>query len=341
MQALDDLLAALGSLPPDWHGAGCLEMKNLEALARHAAERRVRRSVETGAGKTTLLLSHLSDYHLVFAVDDGESLSRPRDSFLLRKDAVEFVEGPTQRTLLNHSFAEPLQLVLIDGPHGFPFPNMEYWKLYPHLDTGGLLVVDDIHIPTIRQLFDFLREDPMFTFLEAVGKTAFFERTSNPTFSPFEDGWWLQPFNANRFPVQYEDLGLGVGEVEDDPAVYRERLIPLIEHWRRQSLRVAIFGVGGHTDALFQIVPELARVNIVAYLDTGTQQGRKYRGVTVRTPDWVPQQADVILCSSFANELAQLEILDTLPVKAVLSHAPSHRRSSGGVVTPSVEAAAA
>ncbi|MEP7118989.1 MAG: class I SAM-dependent methyltransferase [Acidobacteriota bacterium] len=305
-------------------------MPNLEALARHASARTIRRSVETGAGKSTLLLSHLSEQHTVFALDAGQSLTRAADSFLLRKEHVRFIDGPSQHTLMSHEFTEPLQLAFIDGPHGFPFPNMEYWKLYPHLEAGALLVVDDIHIPTIRQLFDFLREDAMFTLLETVGKTAFFERTTAGMFSPVEDGWWLQNYNTRRFPVPYENVtawgddwtqGLGAGERTDDPSVYRNRLLPLIERWTNAGTRVAIFGTGGHTDTLFLNVPELGRLAIVAYLDTNpARHGTTYRGVTVRAPEWTPGQADVVLCSSFAHELTQLQLLDTIPVKAVLSH---------------------
>jgi len=330
MRPLPELLNALASLPSDWHGAGCLEMPNLEALARHASARHVRRSVETGAGKSTLLLSHLSEHHLVFALDAGQSLTRAANDSLLRSDRVQFVDGPSQHTLMNHAFTEPLQLVFIDGPHGFPFPNMEYWKLYPHIETGGLLVIDDIHIPTIRQLFDFLREDAMFTLLETVGKTAFFERTAAETFSPVEDGWWLQNYNTRRFPVPYENItawgddwtqGLGAGQREDDPAVYRNRLLPLIERWSNSQQRVAIFGTGAHTDHLFLAVPELSRLNIVAYLDTNpARNGTVYRGVPVQAPDWTPGHADLVLCSSYAHELTQLNLMDTIPVKAVLSH---------------------
>lgn len=331
MTPIPELLAALGDLPADWHGAGCLEMPNLVALARHAAKRTIRRSVETGAGKSTLLLSHLSEQHTVFALDAGQSLTRAADSFLLRKDHVRFVDGPSQHTLMSHEFSEPLQLVFIDGPHGFPFPNMEYWKLYPHLEAGGLLVVDDIHIPTIRQLFDFLREDAMFRLLETVGKTAFFERTTAETFSPVEDGWWLQNYNTRRFPVPYQDITqsggdsvptLGSGDRDDDPAAYRNRLLPLVERWATAQARVAIFGIGGHTDRLFAYVPELARVQVVAFLDTNpARHGTTYRGVTVQAPEWAPGRADLVLCSSFAHELTQLQLLDAIPVKAVLSHA--------------------
>jgi hypothetical protein len=331
MTPIADLLTKLANLPPDWHGAGCLEMPNLEALARHAGIRRVRHSVETGAGKSTLLLSHLSEHHVVFAIDAGESLSKAADSSLLKKENVEFVDGPSQHTLMSYNFTQPLQLAFIDGPHGFPFPDMEYWKVYPHLEPGGLLVVDDIHIPTIRHLFDFLREDAMFTLLETVGKTAFFERTNAPTFSPVEDGWWLQNYNTRRFPVPYENItewgtdwrvSLGSGEVQEDPAAYRNRLLPMIERWTQDKLRVAIFGVGGHTDFLWKVVPELWRLNVVAYLDSNPAvQGTTYREVAVQRPEWTPGQADVVLCSSFANELTQLALFDSIPVKVVLSHA--------------------
>lgn len=330
MTSLPEILTALAALPADWHGAGCLEMPNLEALGRHAAARHVKRSVETGAGKSTLLLSHLSEQHTVFALDAGQSLSNAADSRLLRKAHVRFIDGPSQHTLMNHTFTEPLQLVFIDGPHGFPFPNMEYWKLYPHLEAGGLLVIDDIHIPTIRQLFDFLREDAMFRLIETVGKTAFFERTTAEMFSPVEDGWWLQNYNTRRFPVPYDNItawgddwtqGLGVGERDDDPAVYRNRLLPLIERWIGAGTRLAIFGIGAHTDRLFAFVPELARVDVVAFLDTNpARQGTSYRDVAVRSPEWTPGRADVVLCSSFAHELTQLQLLDTIPVKVVLSH---------------------
>ena len=330
MTPIADLLTKLANLPDDWHGAGCLEMPNLEALARHAAIRRIRYSVETGAGKSTLLLSHLSEEHVVFAIDAGESLSKAADSSLLKRENVYFVDGPSQHTLMTHRFTKPLQLAFIDGPHGYPFPDMEYWKLYPHLEPGGLLVVDDIHIPTIRRLFDFIREDDMFRLIETVGKTAFFERTNAPTFSPVEDGWWMQKYNTRRFPVPYDNamesgpdwsVAPGASEPQNDPVAYRKRLLPLIDRWAQDKTRVAIFGVGGHTDFLWKAVPELWRLDIVAYLETSpSAQGKTYREVAIKAPEWTQGHADVVLCSSFANELAQLAVLDSIPVKVVLSH---------------------
>ncbi len=55
--------------------------------------------------------------------------------------------------------------------------------------------MDDIHIPTIGHLFEFLKADDMFALLEVFGHTAFFRRTAAPTFPPTKDNWWLQNYN--------------------------------------------------------------------------------------------------------------------------------------------------
>jgi hypothetical protein len=308
------ILARIAALPSNWHRAGTMMADVLAAMVRLLGPR-VRRSVETGAGKTTLLLSHLSERHTVFAVDGGKSLTVTRRSPLLNADRVEFVDGPTQRTLFEHRFTEPLDAVLIDGPHGYPFPEMEYWVLYRHIREGGWLIVDDIHIPTIHRFFTFLREEPMFELVEVVQCTAFFRRTAAPLFDPYCDGWYLQPFNKTRFPAT---TAVETRASEED---YRERLVPLIASWKASGARVAVFGIGQHTDRLLRLVPELTALPIVAFLDSDpAHDGTSYRGVPVRTPDWVDGRCDVVLCSSFAHELTQMALLDRVNVKVVPSH---------------------
>lgn len=314
----EDVLDAISALPHDWHGVGTMLSSVLAAMVRLTGGH-VTRSAETGTGKTTLLLSHLSDAHTVFAVDYGRSLTVTRGSDLLRRERVEFVEGPTQRTLFTHRFTEPLDFVLIDGPHGYPFPEMEYWVFYPHIREGGLLVVDDIHIPTIHRLFEFLCEDPMFDLVEIVEATAFFRRTSAPLFDPYSDNWYRQPFNKSRFPAS-----LAVGPVRtptQEEIEYRERLLPLVSAWRAAGTRVALFGIGDHTSRLLQMVPELESISLVAFLDSSADAQRlEYRGRRVHPPSWAEDNADVVLCSSFHHELAQMALFDHATVKVVPSH---------------------
>jgi Methyltransferase domain len=144
----------------------------------------------------------LSQNHTVFAVDAGnKSISSVNSHSLFNSDTVEFIEGPSQRTLPQYQFNHKLQIALIDGPHGYPFPDLEYYYLYPHIEVGGLLLIDDIHIPTIRNLFNFLKEEEMFELVEVVQQTAFFRRTTAELFNPLGDGWWLQKYNKVRFPL--------------------------------------------------------------------------------------------------------------------------------------------
>jgi Methyltransferase domain len=201
ISTFDTILQEVLRLPDDWHEAGSFPAEVLEALVTHSSARPLTHTAETGTGKSTLLLSHLSEDHTVFTSDDSSntSLGRVMESPLLNRERVHFVLGPTQSTLTRHTFLHPLQLVLLDGPHGYPFPEMEYWSFYPHLEENGLLIVDDIHIPTIGRLFEFLREEQMFDDLGAVHTTAFFRRNATELFDPFGDGWWRQNFNRKRF----------------------------------------------------------------------------------------------------------------------------------------------
>jgi predicted O-methyltransferase YrrM len=201
---LNDVLSEVANLPENWHHYGVMTPPVLKALARHLQSLDIYNSVETGTGKSTLLISQVSRKHRVFTLDDsgtGDSYPMVRRSPLLRAQAVEFILGPTQKTLPGYSFDRPLQFALIDGPHGYPFPELEYYFIYPHLEPGSILVVDDIHIPTIGNMFRFLREDEMYQLIEVTRATAFFRRTDAPTFDPFGDGWQHQTFNSRRHPA--------------------------------------------------------------------------------------------------------------------------------------------
>ena len=194
---MHDILEQILQVQSVLHAAGTVSAPALRAIAALASERTISHSAETGCGATTLLLSHLSGSHTVFALDAGGSLSSVRNSPLLRPGVVTFVDGPSQQTLPEFRFDAKLQLALIDGPHAYPYPDLEYYYLYPHLDTGALLVLDDIHIRSIHNLFEFLRSDPMFRLAGVVRTTALFTRTDAPTFDPFGDGWEQQGYNRH------------------------------------------------------------------------------------------------------------------------------------------------
>jgi predicted O-methyltransferase YrrM len=117
-------------------------------------------------------------------------------------------------TLPSYTQHEPYDIVLIDGPHGYPFPDFEYMLFYPHIKKGGLLVVDDVNIPTIGRLADFLAEDEMWEVVGLVHSTALFRRTQAETLDPTGDGWWTQRYNRRRVSPKC-DIYLNDGSIED------------------------------------------------------------------------------------------------------------------------------
>ena len=197
---IQSILKEISALPPDWHLSGTMSAVVLRAIVAHAEELGpIRHSVETGSGKTTLLFSHLSADHQVFALNCGESISRVKNSRLFNSKSVTYIEGPSQMTLPRHVFNHKLQIALIDGPHGYPFPDIEYYYFYPQIAAGGLLLIDDINIPSIQRMFEIIRADDMFELLEVVEYTAFLRRTHALLTDPLSDSWWLQGFNRSHY----------------------------------------------------------------------------------------------------------------------------------------------
>jgi hypothetical protein len=186
------------------HVAGAFSLPVLRRL-ESLFPTKVDRTAETGCGKSTIIFSNASSHHSVFCIDDREhgqesSINFFMDCPLTQKERVHLILGPTQITLPKHVHSAPYDVVLIDGPHGYPFPEIEYYYFYPHIREGGMLIIDDVHIATIGRLADFIAEDEMFDFVELVSTTAVFRRNSALTFDPLGDGWWKQDFNRRRIP---------------------------------------------------------------------------------------------------------------------------------------------
>jgi hypothetical protein len=186
------------------HASGTIGPEVLFAIASHWPAQTTA-TLETGCGKSTILFSRLSPNHHVYTVDDTAS---PNNSVSFVRDCPEFVAanvrfkfGPTQLTMAASPPADMLDAAMIDGPHAYPFPEMEYFHIYPKLRAGALLIVDDLHIPTIHRLYEFLREDAMFSRIDEIGTTGFLRRTDAPTFPPLWDCWNEQNFNKSRFPI--------------------------------------------------------------------------------------------------------------------------------------------
>ena len=171
----------------------------LHAMTERCGTEQFAATAETGCGGSTIVLSHVSRHHTAFAIEgEHQTISNLREREDLIRERVMFVEGETRNTVPGYRFPEPLDLVLLDGPHAYPMPQIEYAYLFPHLKSGGWLVIDDIQIPSVHELFRFLKMEEYVEFEETVVRTAFFRKKSaeiGPAMGP--DGWWLQGINRH------------------------------------------------------------------------------------------------------------------------------------------------
>jgi hypothetical protein len=152
-------------------------------------------SAETGCGGSTIVLSHISKRHLAFAIEgENRTITGLRQRGDMQAPSVTFVEGETKNTLPRYPFEAALDFVLLDGPHAYPWPQLEYAYLFPHLRPGGWLAMDDIQIPSVHELFRFLRKEPTVVLEDVVVRTAFFRRVQSSS-APSPDGWSTQGIN--------------------------------------------------------------------------------------------------------------------------------------------------
>lgn len=218
---LKTILRRMGSIS---HHAGAFSSDVLIAVAEVLPER-IRHSLETGCGKSTVMFSNISQQHYVFAYDDrgtpGSSVQMVVDDPAYQNDVVSWVYGPTQTTLLVYQFPNDLlfDVILLDGPHGYPFPDLEYALLYERIRPGGVLILDDVHIPSIGRMYDILREDRMYREIGVFSTTGVLQRTSRIGVPPTGDHWYEQSYNVARFPLpmdKYVSPRLAdIGEVID------------------------------------------------------------------------------------------------------------------------------
>ncbi|MBK8455891.1 MAG: class I SAM-dependent methyltransferase [Phyllobacteriaceae bacterium] len=163
-------------------------------------------TLETGCGKSSIMFSHMARRHFVFAYDDrgadGSSVDLVQQDPEFKTETTTWIFGPTQKTLPTFAFDDLLvDVILIDGPHGYPFPHFEYAILYDKLKPGGVLILDDVHIPSIGNMYDLLREDRMYEEIGVIATTGLLRRTGIEGVPPDGDHWYEQSYNYMRFPL--------------------------------------------------------------------------------------------------------------------------------------------
>src|SRR3954468_5827984 len=139
-----DLVARAGG----FHAWDAMAPAALSAILKRGP---FRVSAEPGCGGSTIVLSQISERHVAFAIEgEHRTISALRAHPGLRTERVVFVEGETRHTVAKHEIRDELDLLLLDGPHAYPLPQLEFAHLFPRVRVGGWLVIDDIQIPSVH-----------------------------------------------------------------------------------------------------------------------------------------------------------------------------------------------
>jgi hypothetical protein len=163
----------LRSLPPGLHGEGN-EFWGLAWPALRWLEREIKpgmATLETGAGSSTLAFAAGGAEHIAVTPDasEEERIRAQADRLGIDHSKVRFEIGPSHEVLPRLA-PRPLDLVLIDGAHGFPYPMLDWWFTADALKIGGRMLLDDAYMPPVAGLLDALRAQAGW---EAVGNAGY------------------------------------------------------------------------------------------------------------------------------------------------------------------------
>ena len=216
--------ARLRAAPPGLHGGG-EEFWGLAWAALEWLEQNVEpgmATLETGAGSSTIVFAARGADHTAVTPEASEEERIRGECHRLGVDAagVRFLIGSSHEVL--RRWDAPLDLVLIDGAHGFPYPILDWWHVAPHVRVGGRIVLDDAYMPAVGSVVDALRADPAWAVEEAVGHRTVVVRKLAHGLPPFD--WngeriggrlsfrYLPPLRRAAAAVQHRvfttDLGL-------------------------------------------------------------------------------------------------------------------------------------
>ena len=170
-------------------------------------------TLETGCGLSTVVFAMKGSRHTVIAPAPKEfEITKAYCSARgIPTSQIDFITEPSQKVLpaLN---GPSLDLVLIDGGHGFPTPFVDWFYTAGKLKKHGFLIVDDVGLWSCQILRDFLIEQPHWEFVDE-----YEARTT--VFRKLEDGsewleWTQQPRVARGGTVKWINGELIVDEPE-------------------------------------------------------------------------------------------------------------------------------
>ena len=153
-------------------------------------------TLETGSGLSSLIFASKGCCHTCVTPFQSES---DRIVGYCREQGIpierlSFQIGFSHYVLPRLADDGPLDLVLIDGGHGFPIPFVDWLYCAPRIREGGIVIVDDTQLWTGAVLRDFLMADPDWRVDTLFERGAAFRKVN----SYREKEWNEQPYVLAR-----------------------------------------------------------------------------------------------------------------------------------------------
>lgn len=128
-------------------------------------------TLETGAGASTVVFAANGASHTAISPvpDEHERIARYCDAHGISREKLRFIAESSHTALQQTWQPEPLDLLLIDGAHSFPFPVLDWFFAAPHLRVGGRVLVDDAYQPAVNVLVRYLRANPAWELESVLG----------------------------------------------------------------------------------------------------------------------------------------------------------------------------
>lgn len=192
-------------------------------------------TLETGCGISTAMFALSGARHTVItpAEHELEKIKEYCQERGISTDKVNFTLGMSQHVLPNIELPA-LDLVLIDGLHGFPAPYIDWFYTAGKIKIGGLVVVDDVWVWACQILKDFLLVQPEWELVaDFPPRTTVFRKLAEG--SEYLE-WTKQPYVAQNGYLKFIDGELQFGSEPVAETVASNESTPLsraLEHIKK------------------------------------------------------------------------------------------------------------
>jgi predicted O-methyltransferase YrrM len=171
---LQALLADLPKLHKDRFGNLVSYQASEEVLSfidRYVTENS--RTLETGAGISTILFALKGSEHICIVPGQGQinRIQQYCNSHQISTAKIDFQLHNSEQILPKLNPPD-LDLVLVDGCHGFPIPFIDWFYATLHLKKDGILIVDDTQLWTGKVLKEYLLLEPEWELVQDIDPRA-------------------------------------------------------------------------------------------------------------------------------------------------------------------------